>query len=374
MLAFRWRSLPTLIGCATLCVGLACSTQDANGPQAAAGAAGSATSATAGAAGSSATASAGAGGSAQGGSVPASGGDTAASGAGAAAGGSANGGSSGQTGGGSPGGSGGGGPGGSGGGSPGGSGGSSVGGAGGSAGSGGAAGGGGVATYDPCPTDGSPCKIMPFGDSITDGYNADTPGGYRVELFRLAHSAGKNITFVGSGQNGPAMVDGVAFPNKHEGHSGWTIAPAGGRSGISTLVANVMPQHKPHIVLLMIGTNDAIDNYEMAKAPERLGALIDSIYAQLPSALLLVAQPIPGRDNASKGDDAGLSARVKTFNDALPLVIKQRSDAGKHIALVDMYTPFAPNKANLLEDQWHPNAAGYVLIAKQWWTALEPLL
>ena len=40
---------------------------------------------------------------------------------------------------------------------------------------------------------------------------------------------------------------------------------------ISTLVATVMPQFTPHIVLLMIGTNDAIDNYDMANAPTRLG-------------------------------------------------------------------------------------------------------
>jgi lysophospholipase L1-like esterase len=214
---------------------------------------------------------------------------------------------------------------------------------------------------------------MPFGDSITDGYNPDTPGGYRIELFRLAHAAGKNITFVGSGQNGPSMVDGVPFPQNHEGHSGWTIAPAGGRSGISTLVASVMPQYKPQIVLLMIGTNDAIDNYQMATAPDRLGQLIDSIYAQLPNVLIVVAQPIPSREDAAKGDDTTLSARIKTFCNAIPSVVKARADAGKHILVVDMNTPFTP-KATLLEDQWHPNTAGYTVLAKQWYAALQSLL
>jgi lysophospholipase L1-like esterase len=214
---------------------------------------------------------------------------------------------------------------------------------------------------------------MPFGDSITDGYNADTPGGYRVELFRLAQAAGKRVTFVGSGQNGPSMVGGVAFPQQHEGHSGWTIAPAGGRSGISTLVATSMPKFTPHIVLLMIGTNDAIDNYQMAQAPQRLGSLIDSIYAELPNVFILVAQPIPGRGDTGKGDDAALSDRIKTFCDAIPGVVKQRADAGKHIAVVDMNTPFTP-KASLLEDQWHPNAAGYTLLGQRWFAALGPLL
>jgi len=215
---------------------------------------------------------------------------------------------------------------------------------------------------------------MPFGDSITDGYNSDTPGGYRVELFRRAHSGGKNITFVGSGWNGPDTVDGVAFPHNHEGHSGWTIAPEGNRSGISTLVSTVMPQYTPHIVLLMIGTNDAIDNYDMANAPARLGALIDSIYAQLPNVLIVVAQPIPSRGDATKGDDPALSGRIKTFDDAIPAVVKARSDAGKHTLIVDMFTPFNPNKASLIEDQWHPNLAGYVLLGTQWYSVLQPLL
>ena len=256
--------------------------------------------------------------------------------------------------------------------------------AGGSSGSGGTTG-----TYHPCPTDGTACKIMPFGDSITDGYNGDTQGGYRVELFRLAHSAGKNITFVGSGSNGPATVDSVAFPPHHEGHSGWTIYPETSgryRDGISyCLSANtnskclasnsVMREYKPDIVLLMIGTNDCIDSYDMANAPTRLGTLIDTIYDQLPNVLIVVAQPIPSSGLASKNYDTNLSDRIKTYDDAIPSVVKARKDKGKNIMIVDMFTPFNPNKTTLLEDEWHPTVAGYVLIATQWWEkALKSLL
>ena len=247
---------------------------------------------------------------------------------------------------------------------------------GGASGTGGAAGGtGGAGTaYHACPTNGTACKIMPFGDSITDGYNSDTQGGYRIELFHDLHTAGKNITFVGSNSNGPSTVDGVPFPQNHEGHSGWTIAPEGGRSGISTLVSTVMPQFKPDVVLLMIGTNDAIDNYDMTNAPTRLGALIDSIYAQLPNVLIVVAQPIPSRGNASLGDDTMLSDRIQTYDGAIPAVAKTRADAGKHILVVDMFTPFNPNKASLLEDQWHPNVQGYALLGDQWFAAMQSAL
>jgi lysophospholipase L1-like esterase len=233
---------------------------------------------------------------------------------------------------------------------------------GGSSGSGGTGG-----AYRPCPATGA-CKIMPFGDSITDGYG--TAGGYRVELFRLAHQAGKNITFVGTGSNGPQMVDGVAFPPQHEGHSGFTIDPTQSRSGISPLVATVMPQFTPHIVLLMIGTNDCIDSYMLSQAPTRLGALIDSIYAKLPNILLVVAQPIPSQEDA-------LNTRIQSYNAMIPAVVKARADQGKHILLVDMYAPFAAvqtYKTTLLKDTWHPNEAGHVILGARWYSVLAPSL
>lgn len=239
----------------------------------------------------------------------------------------------------------------------------------GSAGASGMAGAGGsTVSYNPCPTDSNPCKVMPFGDSITDGYGVQ--GGYRIELFTSAHQAGKKITFVGSGQNGPSMVDGVAFPQHHEGHSGFTIDPTPSRSGISPLVATVMPSYTPHIVTLMIGTNDAIDDYEMGNAPTRLGKLIDSIIGALPNALVIVAQIIPSQDDA-------LNGRIQTYNAAIPAVVQARSNAGKHLLLVNMYPALASNpnyKTALLNDTWHPNAAGYAQMAQVWYGALGPLL
>ena len=240
---------------------------------------------------------------------------------------------------------------------------------GGAFGSGGTTGTGGAGTsYQPCPTDGSVCKIMPFGDSITDGYGV--PGGYRIELFRQAHQAGKKLTFVGSQSNGPAQVDSVTFPPNHEGHSGFTIDNTPSRSGISPLVSQVMPTYTPHIVTLMIGTNDAIDDYNMASAPTRLGALIDSIFAQLPKVLIVVAQPIPSQDDA-------LNLRLQTYNAAIPAVVKTRADAGKHILLVDMYSVLTANanyKTALLNDTWHPNTAGYTLLGARWYEVLASFL
>jgi hypothetical protein len=225
----------------------------------------------------------------------------------------------------------------------------------------------GTVTSNPCPA-GSPCKVLPFGDSITFG--PIYAGAYRVELFHEAHTAGNNITFVGSETNGPATVDGVTFPQNHEGWYGWAIDPYSGRSGISSRVATVMPTYQPHIVLLMIGTNDAIDDHDMANAPTRLGNLIDSIYAQLPSVLIVVAQIIPSQDDA-------LNGRIQTFNAAIPAVVQARRSAGKNIAMVDLYSVFASvidYKTSMLGDTWHPTEAGYLPMGAAWYKAIASVL
>jgi len=79
------------------------------------------------------------------------------------------------------------------------------------------------------------------------------------------------------------------------------ITAATNRKGISQCLQadpdclqsnSVMLEYSPHIVLLMIGTNDAISKIDLANAPTRLGKLIDTIYAQLPNILIVVAQPV----------------------------------------------------------------------------------
>ncbi|WP_438021787.1 SGNH/GDSL hydrolase family protein [Sorangium sp. So ce233] len=223
-------------------------------------------------------------------------------------------------------------------------------------GGGGAGGTGGADGFRPCPTSGEPCKILPLGDSITDGVGMQGGGGYRVELFRKARAAGQNITFVGSLLNGPAMVDGAAFPRAHEGHSGWKI------NQIAGLVPAPALEDDPHIVLLMAGTNDLTQNDNLPMAPQRLGALLDKIFASAPDALVVVAQLIP---------ITFADATVVTYNNALVDVVEARAAAGKHVVLVDMHTGFP---AAELPDRIHPNEPGYARMANIWYAAIGDLL
>ena len=250
-----------------------------------------------------------------------------------------------------------------------------VGGRGGGVGTGGS-GDGGATTFNPCPAAGMECRIMPLGDSITLGSHS-SGGGYRVELFRQSLMASQKITFVGrAAPNGPdtVTVNGTAtpFPKEHEGYSGDTIDTnqATNNNGISAIVDAALTAGKPHIVLLMIGTNDVNSNIDLANAPKRLGNLLDQIITTAPNALLVVAKITPTKN------DAG-NSKVQTYNNAIPGLVQMRASAGKHIIMVDMYAAFTANasyKTAWLDDNLHPNDAGYVVMGQTWYAGIKSYL
>jgi GDSL-like lipase/acylhydrolase family protein len=205
--------------------------------------------------------------------------------------------------------------------------------------------------YNPCPTNGDPCRILPVGDSITFGINYE--GSYRPELFHKAVMAGQKITFTGTLQNGPTMVDMMPFPRRFEATSGITI------DGISKQITNNKTLMMPaDIVLIHIGTNDMY--MTPAGAPDRLGKLIDQIITGLPDALVAVAKIIP----LSQSKDA-----VNTYNAAIPGVVQTRVAAGKHVIVVDLFTGFPPGDM----DSVHPYQTGYNWMGDKWYDAIGSL-
>jgi lysophospholipase L1-like esterase len=195
-------------------------------------------------------------------------------------------------------------------------------------------------------------RVMPLGDSIT--YGSRAPGGYRLELWARLSRDGAAIDFVGSRQDGPASLG----DRDHEGHSGWRI------DEVADAVEGWLAQQQPEIVLLMIGTNDVLQNHAVAGAPARLGALLDRITAKVPRARVLVATLPPLGKPAWQ-------AQVNAFNGALPGVVEARARAGARVQLVDVARGMT---AADLADGIHPNAGGYAKLAAAWYAALRPLL
>jgi lysophospholipase L1-like esterase len=195
-------------------------------------------------------------------------------------------------------------------------------------------------------------KIMPLGDSITDGFNV--PGGYRVELRRRLLADGFDIDFVGSMSNGPdSLVD-----KNHEGHIGWSTVL------ISNSVNWWLDAYQPDVILLMIGTNDMIIDSLYESAPDHLSALIDQISDRLPNARLVVASI-----TLMKMDE--WSRRALVYNAAIPDMVRLKASEGRNVSFVNMNGAL---DAGDISDSVHPTAAGYDKMANAWYGALIPLL
>lgn len=224
---------------------------------------------------------------------------------------------------------------------------------------------GGSGGFNPCPTNGDPCKILPFGDSITHGYGSADDAGYRSQLFKLVVAANQHVTFSGSLSNGPSDVSGTTFPKNHEGHDGWTVDSGYstyGYSGISSLIPSPAFNTIPNIVLLMIGTNDITSTSDPGGTADRLDGLIDKIVAAAPDALIVVAQLTPV---------AWTSSDLNNYNAAIPGIVQDHADSNQHVVLVDMSK--MPT-SELASDSVHPNDQGYAYMADVWYQAIKDLL
>src|SRR5690348_17189254 len=142
-------------------------------------------------------------------------------------------------------------------------------------------------------------RVMPLGDSITEG--TQVPGGYRIGLWQRMAAGGYRVDLVGSQFNGPAALG----DHDHEGHPGWRI------DQIDANIAGWLRTTTPRTVLLHIGTNDILQNSNVAGAPGRLSTLIDHITSAAPSADVFVASIIPL-------SNSGQEAAARTFNAAIP--------------------------------------------------------
>ncbi|MGC1196766.1 MAG: SGNH/GDSL hydrolase family protein [Geitlerinemataceae cyanobacterium] len=204
-------------------------------------------------------------------------------------------------------------------------------------------------TMTPETPSSSSVKIMPLGDSITDGYFV--PGGYRIDLWQHLTERGYAIDFVGSLRNGSESLPDT----DHEGHSGWRIEQ------IHHRIRGWLNRSQPDIILLLIGTNDMAQGYDVEKAPDRLGVLIEDIFQQLPEVKLFVASIPPI-------GEPFLNDRVINYNREIAELVQQKQTEEKALHFVDLYYILSLDD---LPDGVHPNREGFRKIAKVWDEAME---
>jgi hypothetical protein len=200
------------------------------------------------------------------------------------------------------------------------------------------------------PPAGGPIRIMPLGDSLTDGFTVE--GGYRIELSTLLASANHSVDFVGSRYGGvPALVD-----KNHEGHPGMRI------DQLAEDLTAWLLAYRPQIVLLLVGTQDMLQNHDVQGASSRLSSLIDQIRAAVPDAAIVVS-------SLPRNSDVVVLGRIQDFNAQIPGIVASKGSA---VSYVDAYV--AIEAGHLGPDGTHLTANGYVKLASVWYPTVHAIL
>ncbi len=196
-------------------------------------------------------------------------------------------------------------------------------------------------------------RIMPLGNSITEGVGSTDGSGYRLPLYNLLTNANVSFDFVGS------MQFGTVLPDKdHEGHPGIKAD--------DLQVTNYLNANPADVLLLEIGTNDISTNESATQVRDDIDAILDAIFAQNPSARTYLSTTIPRRDNKQ--------AATEALNALLPALVSSKVANGQDVVLVDIAARILGEtnwQNTLMDDDKHPNDAGYEIMAQEWFNALQ---
>ncbi len=235
-------------------------------------------------------------------------------------------------------------------------------------------------------------KIMPIGDSITYGEGGSSGGSYRKYLYYHLKKQFPNVNLVGKlSWTGEAVINGenVTYDAGFVGNSGYAIKSYQynnqSRPGIYDNIIesakeweNAVKEQSPDIVLLMIGTNDIMDNYEMDNIKSRLKELVDEIYNQKNNVKLYIMSPPP--INSSKADFSPtnnqtlMNDNITSYITEIKSLIQEEKNAGRYCEYLDINTLFSSISENpkygysdykkLLNDYCHPNEDGYAIMGE----------
>ncbi|MEL7332385.1 MAG: GDSL-type esterase/lipase family protein, partial [Cyanobacteria bacterium J06560_2] len=200
-------------------------------------------------------------------------------------------------------------------------------------------------------------EIMPLGDSITRGEDAQTSreqqNGYRDNLAQKLNSAGISFDFVGS------LNNGSGFDTDHEGHGGWKIAQ------LADSVNGWLESFKPEVILLKIGTNDmGFSTTTVSSAVNQLNSLVDTIIAKRPAAKLIVSSIAPVNPSRFSNSSivSGFQQRVAAYNAEIPDLVASKVTQGKNVRFADIFGALNSNQ-DISSDGFHPTESGYEKIA-----------
>lgn len=209
--------------------------------------------------------------------------------------------------------------------------------------------------------------VLPLGDSVTRGDidAASLDGSYRYYLYEQLRAGGYDVDFVGS-TTFPTYT-GFTFDQDHDGHSGYTTGTLLVNGATEPLRAWLAAYGPPDVVLLMIGTNDALLQVPHETRLVNLRGVVAQLRERNPFVRVLVAQIVP------TADDVRNEREIVPYNAALPGLAAELSTEQSPVAVVDLYSGYDGVTDNG-PDGFHPVKSGMQKIAARWYAALVPVL
>ncbi len=198
-----------------------------------------------------------------------------------------------------------------------------------------------------------PIRIMPVGDSITEGGKSFST--YRVLLWEKLTAAGYAFEFIGSKKS-----DSKQGPLAHEGYGGKNA------EFLSVTAVTYFKTHPADIVLIHAGHNYAADDRPVGKIIAATEKMITSFRADNPNVTILLAQVI------TSGKLPKYSY-IPELNDAIAKLAERMNTAAQRIILVNQADGFDWNK-DTIADHVHPNESGAEKMAAKWFDALSKIM
>lgn len=198
-----------------------------------------------------------------------------------------------------------------------------------------------------------PWRIMPVGDSITEG--GSTFSVYRLPLWEKLTTAGYDFHYVGT-KSSPSRVG----PLLHEGY--------GGRN--AEYLAEVVPKNfaktPADIVLIQAGHNHSIEEKPIPGIVSATESMINAFRRTNQKVIVLIAQPITSGKLPKYSYLPDLGKEITALAERL-------STHDSPVIAVDQASGF-DFKTDAIDDKVHPNAAGAEKMAQRWFEALTKVM
>lgn len=204
-------------------------------------------------------------------------------------------------------------------------------------------------------------KIMPVGDSITEG--GGTFWVYRLPLAAKLNAAGYRFEYVGS----KTSFGGVP----HEGYAG----------NNATQVASQMVSHvgaySPDIVLIHSGHNFDLNTESesqiIGKIETATRSMITAARTANPQVTIVLAQVITSPKPSDNNPNVVKYGYIPALNTRLAQVAAELNTTAQPVIIVNQAEGW-DTPTDAIGDLVHPSEAGAEKMATKWFAALQPLL